>query len=91
MEHHQSNSKSNNNNKSKNRYGIAVCGAMLAYAKGFVGNEECEATEIFSEGALPSFAVFLVCSHQQSPPHPLVTFIGSKQVSWSASYTIFHA
>lgn len=43
------------------RYGVAICALMLAYAKGLMRDEDCEPTEIFTEGFLPAFATFLVC------------------------------
>lgn len=43
------------------RYGVTICALMLAYAKGLMRDEDCEPTEIFTEGFLPSFAIFLVC------------------------------
>lgn len=73
------------------RYGVAICAVMLAYAKGLMRDEDCEPTEIFTEGFLPSFAIFLVCFHSPTSQTQHTHSPGaSVQVMWTASYSTLH-
>lgn len=76
---------------------MAICALMLGYAKGLMRDEDCEPTEIFTEGFLPSFATFLVCFHSSThtqhtfPPSLNVSLTRTRtQVTWTASYSTLH-